>query len=180
MDQERGVPEERLLCRSSNCARDPYGLNAMIAAGFRASSKEAVCFRRWAAGILKEYIQKGFVIDDSLMKEDGPAGVDSFADLLERIKEIRISRRRAFQKIADIFEQCSYDYDKDSEITKTYYSAIFRSLLPGPGKIETDACQAISLSMINHAESAVEQGELLGMEDWLVILNRYINTEEGA
>lgn len=100
---------------------DHYNLDAIIAVGYRMNSKKATRFRQWATKTLKEYIQKGFVLNDELMKNGRPFGKDYFDELLERIREIRASERRAYQKIADVFEQCSYDYDKNSETTKAFY-----------------------------------------------------------
>ena len=101
-----------------------YNLDAIIAVGYRVNSKKATRFRQWATKTLKEYIQKGFVLNDELMKNGRPFGKDYFDELLERIREIRASERRAYQKIADVFEQCSYDYDKDSETTKAFYAFV--------------------------------------------------------
>lgn len=88
------------------------------------NSKKATRFRQWATKTLKEYIQKGFVLNDELMKNGRPFGKDYFDELLERIREIRASERRAYQKIADVFEQCSYDYDKNSDTTKAFYAFV--------------------------------------------------------
>jgi hypothetical protein len=107
---------------------DHYNLDAIIAVGYRVNSKKATRFRQWATKTLKEYIQKGFVLNDELMKNGRPFGKDYFDELLERIREIRASERRAYQKIADIFEQCSYDYDKDSETTKAFYAFVQNKL----------------------------------------------------
>ena len=84
---------------------DHYDLDAIIAVGYRVNSKKATHFRQWATKTLKEYIQKGFVLNDELMKNGRPFGKDYFDELLERIREIRASERRAYQKIADVFEQ---------------------------------------------------------------------------
>lgn len=105
-----------------------YNLDAIIAVGYRVNSKKATRFRQWATKTLKEYITKGFVLNDELMKNGRPFGKDYFDELLERIREIRASERRAYQKIADIFEQCSYDYDKDSETTKAFYAFVQNKL----------------------------------------------------
>lgn len=105
-----------------------YNLDAIIAVGYRVNSKKATKFRQWATQTLKEYIQKGFVLNDDLMKNGRPFGKDYFDELLERIREIRASERRAYQKIADIFEQCSYDYDKNSETTKEFYAFVQNKL----------------------------------------------------
>ena len=107
---------------------DHYNLDAIIAVGYRVNSKKATRFRQWATKTLKEYIQKGFVLNDELMKNGRPFGRDYFDELLERIREIRASERRAYQKIADVFEQCSYDYDKNSETTRAFYSFVQNKL----------------------------------------------------
>lgn len=107
---------------------DHYNLDAIIAVGYRVNSKKATRFRQWATKTLKEYIQKGFVLNDDLMKNGRPFGKDYFDELLERIREIRASERRAYQKIADVFEQCSYDYDKSSETTKAFYAFVQNKL----------------------------------------------------
>ena len=105
-----------------------YNLDAIIAVGYRVNSKKATRFRQWATKTLKEYIQKGFVLNDDLMKNGRPFGKDYFDELLERIREIRASERRAYQKIADVFEQCSYNYDKNSETTKAFYAFVQNKL----------------------------------------------------
>ena len=107
---------------------DHYNLDAIIAVGYRVNSKKATRFRQWATKALREYIQKGFVINDEMMKNGRPFGRDYFDELLERIREIRASERRAYQKIADVFEQCSYDYDKNSETTKAFYAFVQNKL----------------------------------------------------
>ena len=107
---------------------DHYNLDAIIAVGYRVNSKKATRFRQWATRTLREYIQKGFVINDEMMKNGRPFGKNYFDELLERIREIRASERRAYQKIADVFEQCSYNYDKNSETTKAFYAFVQNKL----------------------------------------------------
>lgn len=114
--------------RMVNRVLDYYNLDAIIAVGYRVNSKKATRFRQWATKTLKEYIQKGFVLNDELMKNGRPFGKDYFDELLERIREIRASERRAYQKIADVFEQCSYDYDKNSDTTKAFYAFVQNKL----------------------------------------------------
>ena len=114
----------RQVCRTL----DHYNLDAIIAAGYRVNSKKATRFRQWATKTLKEYIQKGFVLNDEMLKNGRPFGRDYFDELLERIREIRASERRAYQKIADVFEQCSYDYDKNSETTRAFYAFVQNKL----------------------------------------------------
>ena len=105
-----------------------YNLDAIIAVGYRVNSKKATRFRQWATRTLKEYIQKGFVLNDEMLKNGRPFGRDYFDELLERIREIRASERRAYQKIADVFEQCRYDYDKNSETTRAFYAFVQNKL----------------------------------------------------
>jgi len=105
-----------------------YNLDAIIAVGYRVNSKKATRFRQWATKTLREYITKGFVLNDDMLKNGKPFGKDYFDELLERIREIRASERRTYQKITDVFEQCSYDYDKNSEITKNFYAFVQNKL----------------------------------------------------
>ncbi len=113
-----------------NVSRDVkcYNLDSIIAVGYRVNSKKATRFRQWATKTLKEYIIKGFALNDDMLKNGKPFGKDYFDELLERIREIRASERRAYQKITDIFEQCSYDYDKSSETTKAFYAFVQNKL----------------------------------------------------
>ncbi|MFZ3102683.1 MAG: virulence RhuM family protein [Desulfitobacteriaceae bacterium] len=101
-----------------------YNLDAIIAVGYRVNSKKATQFRIWATKTLKEYITKGFVLNDDMLKNGKPFGKDYFDELLERIREIRASERRAYQKIADVFEQCSSDYSANSDETKKFYAFV--------------------------------------------------------
>jgi hypothetical protein len=105
-----------------------YDLDAIIAVGYRVNSKKATQFRIWSTNTLKEYITKGFVLDDDLLKNGTRFGKDYFDELLERIKEIRASERRFYQKITDIYANCSYDYNKDAEITRTFYATVQNKL----------------------------------------------------
>lgn len=101
-----------------------YSLNAIISVGYRINSKEATDFRIWSTATLKEYIKKGFVLNDELLKNGPKFGQDYFKELLERICSIRTSERRIWQQITDIFSECIIDYDKDSEITQKFYAMI--------------------------------------------------------
>jgi hypothetical protein len=100
----------------------------IIAVGYRVNSKMATRFRQWATQTLKEYIQKGYLLNMDLLKNGRQFGRDYFDELLEKIREIRASERRAYQKIADVFEQCSYDYDKNSETTQAFYAFVQNKL----------------------------------------------------
>ena len=112
---------------SDNCDEQGvllYNLDAIIAVGYRVNSYEATQFRIWAREVLKKYIQKGYVLDDERLKGKNPFGADYFEDLLDRIREIRTSERRYYQKITDIYAECSSDYDPKSEVTKTFYKTV--------------------------------------------------------
>ena len=118
---------KKILNPSDNCDEQGvllYNLDAIIAVGYRVNSYEATQFRIWARNVLKEYIVKGFVIDDERLKGKNPFGADYFEELLERIREIRTSERRYYQKITDIYAECSSDYDPKSEITRTFYKTV--------------------------------------------------------
>ena len=101
-----------------------YNLDAIIAVGYRVNSYQATQFRIWATSVLKEMIIKGFVLDDERLKQGKHFGKDYFDDLLDRIREIRLSERRYYQKITDIYSECSADYDKDSETTKLFFKTV--------------------------------------------------------
>lgn len=105
-----------------------YNLDAIIAVGYRVNSKQATQFRIWATQTLKEFIIKGFVLNDEMLKNGKPFGKDYFDELLERIREIRASERRLYQKLGDIFEQCSADYNSKSEETKLFYKMVQNKL----------------------------------------------------
>lgn len=102
-----------------------YNLDAIISIGYRVNSYQATQFRKWATSVLKEYLIKGFALDDERLKQGGQLfGKDYFDELLERVREIRASERRFYQKITDIYAQCSIDYDKDAPITHQFYSHV--------------------------------------------------------
>ena len=102
-----------------------YNLDAVISVGYRVNSSKATKFRIWATGVLKEFIQKGFVLDDEKLKQGKTTfGKDYFKELLERIRSIRASERRIWQQITDIFAECSIDYNKNSNITKEFFATI--------------------------------------------------------
>lgn len=102
-----------------------YNLDAIISVGYRINSRQATLFRIWATRILHEYIQKGYAMDDSRLKNPTYLfGADYFEEQLERIRDIRSSERRFYQKVTDIYAQCSADYDKDAEITRQFYATV--------------------------------------------------------
>ena len=110
--------------REVNRPQMMYNLDAIIAVGYRVNSYQATQFRIWATAVLKEYIIKGFVLDDERLKQGKHFGQDYFDDLLERIREIRTSERRYYQKITDVYAECSADYDPKSETTKLFFKMV--------------------------------------------------------
>ena len=158
-----------------------YNLDAIIAVGYRVNSKKATKFRQWATKTLREYITKGFVLNEKLLKNGKQFGQDYFDELLEKIREIRASERRAYQKITDIFEQCSCDYDKDSEVTKNFYAFVQNKLhFAVSGNTATEI-------VYNRADS---QKEHMGLTSWknspngkiyksdVTIAKNYLNEKE--
>jgi hypothetical protein len=105
-----------------------YNLDAIIAVGYRVNSFQATQFRMWATKLLREFIIKGFVLDDERLKQGEKFGKDYFDELLERIREIRASERRFYLKITDIYEQCSINYNKEAEITQTFFKTVQNKL----------------------------------------------------
>jgi hypothetical protein len=105
-----------------------YNLDAIISVGYRVNSAQATQFRIWATQTLREFIVKGFVLDDERLKLNKRFGKDYFDELLERIREIRASERRFYLKITDIYEQCSIDYDKHAETTQTFFKTVQNKL----------------------------------------------------
>lgn len=102
-----------------------YSLDAIIAVGYRVSSLKATRFRQWATKVLKEYIKKGFLLDDDRLKQGTAVfGKDYFRELLERVRSIRASERRIWQQITDIYAECSIDYDKNSPTTRDFYAMV--------------------------------------------------------
>jgi hypothetical protein len=158
-----------------------YNLDAIIAVGYRVNSKQATRFRQWATKTLREFIQKGFVLNDDLLKNGVPFGKDYFDELLERIREIRASERRAYQKIADVFEQCSCDYDPESELTREFYSF-------AQNKLHFAATGRTAAELI--AERANPDHPTMGLTTWtaapdgkitrrdIVVAKNYLNQKE--
>ena len=107
-----------------------YNLDAIISVGYRVNSKKATQFRIWATQILKEYMKKGFVLDDERLKQGKTAfRKDYFKELLERVRSIRASERRIWQQITDIFAECSIDYAKDSEVAYHFFATIQKKFI---------------------------------------------------
>lgn len=114
-----------------------YNLDAIIAVGYRVNSLQATRFRQWATKTLKEYIVKGFVLNDDMLKNGKAFGKDYFKELLERVRSIRASERRIWLQITDIYAECSTDYDKDSPTTKYFYATIQNKFtMPSQAKLQ--------------------------------------------
>ena len=104
---------------------DFYNLDAIISVGYRVNSRRATQFRIWATGVLKEYMIKGFAMDDERLKQGKTAfGQDYFRELLERVRSIRASERRIWQQITDVFAECSIDYDRNAQLTRNFYAMV--------------------------------------------------------
>jgi hypothetical protein len=132
LDQDPTIRKFRIVqnegAREVSREIDFYNIDAIIAVGYRVNSQEATRFRIWATKTLREFIIKGFVMDDERLKQGKHFGRDYFEELLERIREIRASERRFYQKITDIYAQCSIDYDPKAEITLVFYKTVQNKL----------------------------------------------------
>ena len=191
------IYEEEELSREETCSKkeqvqiegnrevkrnlDFYNLDAIIAVGYRVNSKKATKFRQWATKTLKEYITKGFVLNDDMLRNGKPFGKDYFDELLERIREIRASERRVYQKITDVFEQCSYDYDKNSEITRSFYSFVQNKLhfaVTGQTAAELiyDRADAKKATMGLTTWKNAPNGKILKRD--IVVAKNYLNEKE--
>lgn len=135
-----------------------YNLDAIISVGYRVNSRRATQFRIWATGVLKEYMIKGFAIDDERLKQGKTVfGKDYFRELLERVRSIRASERRIWQQITDIFAECSIDYDRNAELTQSFYAMVqnkFHFAITG---------QTAAEIVFTHADSTKEH---MGLVTW--------------
>ena len=136
---------------------DYYNLDLIIAVGYRANSKKATKFRQWATEVLKSYIIKGYSINKEKLKNPSKYGKDYFYELLEIIKEIRASERRFYQKVTDIFAECSIDYNKNSEIAKDFYATI-------QNKFHYAITNETAAEIIYHRASSQKQH--MGLTSW--------------
>ncbi len=136
---------------------DYYNLDSIIAVGYRVNSFQATQFRIWATKTLREFIIKGFILDDERLKQGKRFGKDYFDELLERIREIRASERRFYQKITDVYQQCSIDYNQDAEITQKFYKTV-------QNKLHWDVTGTTAAQLIaERADSAKPQ---MGLQTW--------------
>ena len=133
--ESKELTEDSVISKMETTASDGkkyltsfYNLDAVIAVGYRVNSFQATQFRIWATKTLKEFLIKGFVLDDERLKQGKQFGKDYFDELLDRIREIRASERRFYLKITDIYEQCSIDYNKNADITQTFFKTVQNKL----------------------------------------------------
>lgn len=135
-----------------------YNLDAIISVGYRVNSRRATQFRIWATGVLKEYMRKGFALDDERLKQGRAVfGKDYFRELLERVRSIRASERRIWQQITDIFAECAIDYDRGSAAASDFYAMVqnkFHYAITGQTAAE------IIISRADHTK------EHMGLETW--------------
>lgn len=136
---------------------DYYNLDLIIAVGYRTNSKKATKFRQWATEVLKSYIIKGYSINKEKLKNPNKYGKDYFDELLEIIKEIRTSERRFYQKVTDIFAECSIDYNKNSETAKDFYATI-------QNKFHYAITNETAAEIIYHRENSKK--EHMGLTSW--------------
>ena len=172
-----------------------YNLDAIIAVGYRVNSKKATMFRIWANRVLKEFIIKGYVMDDARLREpENFFGKDYFEEQLERIRDIRASERRFYQKITDIYCQCSADYDVESPITKEFFATVQNKLHYAPkGRIrKSDVTVAknylnetemrnlneIVTMYLDYAERQARRGNVMYMADWVKRLDAFLQFNE--
>lgn len=171
-----------------------YNLDAIIAVGYRINSKKATMFRIWATQVLKEYIIKGFAMNDERLKNPvNFFGKDYFEEQLERIREIRASERRFYQKITDIYARCSADYSPDSQITKDFFATVQNKLHAPDGDIrkpdvsvaknylsqeEIKNLNEIVTMYLDYAERQAKRGQVMYMKDWVEKLNAFLQFNE--
>lgn len=171
-----------------------YNLDAIIAVGYRINSKKATMFRIWATHVLKEYIIKGFAMNDERLKNPvNLFGKDYFEEQLERIREIRASERRFYQKITDIYARCSADYSPDSQITKDFFATVQNKLHAPDGDIrkpdvsvaknylsqeEIKNLNEIVTMYLDYAERQAKRGQVMYMKDWVEKLNAFLQFNE--
>ena len=161
---------------------DFYNLDVIIAIGYRVNSKKATQFRIWATSILKEYIVKGFTMDDERLKQGNKVfDKDYFKELLERVRSIRASERRIYQQITDIFAECSIDYDPKSQTTKDFFATVqnkFHFAITGQtaAEIVYDKADKEKLHMGLKTWKNAPQGRIISSD--VVIAKNYLSEQE--
>ncbi len=170
-----------------------YNLDTIISVGYRVNFKKATDFRIWATQILKEYLIKGFAMNDNRLKNPNYVfGKDYFDEQLERIRDIRSSERRFYQKITDIYAQCSADYNFDEKVTRDFFATIQNKLhwaITGQtaaeivaknylNKDELEGLNRIVSMYLDYAENQAKKGIVMYMKDWVEKLNAFLEFNE--
>ncbi|MBI4645079.1 MAG: virulence RhuM family protein [Bacteroidia bacterium] len=167
-----------------------YNLDAIISVGYRVNSNQATAFRIWATERLKEYIIKGFTMDDERLKNPNNIfGKDYFEEQLARIRDIRSSERRFYQKITDIYSQCSADYNVNTQTTKDFFSTVQNKLhwaITGQTAAEIIAARVdgskenMGLTTWKNAPKGAQKGVVMFMKDWVLKLDAFLQFNEEA
>jgi len=164
--------------------QDFYNLDAIISVGYRVNSAQATQFRIWATERLKEYIIKGFTMDDERLKNPNTIfGKDYFEEQLARIRDIRSSERRMYQKVTDIYAECSADYSPDSDITKRFFATVQNKLhfaITGKtaAEIITERVSSKKEKMGLTSWWRSPEGKIMTMKDWVIKLNAFMKNSE--
>lgn len=153
-----------------------YNLDAILSIGYRVNSKQATMFRIFASQVLKEYLIKGFAMDDNRLKNPNNIfGKDYFDEQLERIRDIRSSERRFYQKITDIYSQCSADYDVNANETKTFFATVQNKL--HYATTQHTAAEIVTM-YLDYAERQANRGIIMNMKDWADRLDAFLQFNE--
>ena len=165
-----------------------YNLDAILSVGYRVNSSQATLFRIWASKILKEYIIKGFAMDDERLKNGHYFGKDYFKELLERVRSIRTSERRIYQQITDIFAECSIDYDAKSDLSKHFYAMVqnkFHFAITGQtaaeivySKADKKKLERTVSGYFDYIERLIENRTTLTMEKLAESVNKFLTFNE--
>ena len=194
---ETTTPHGAMAGKEQKKLTNIYNLDAIIAVGYRINSKKATMFRIWATQVLKEYIIKGFAMNDERLKEpQNFFGKDYFEEQLERIREIRASERRFYQKITDIYARCSADYSPDSQITQDFFATVQNKMhyavthqtaaeiiysRADSKKVNmglADTLNRIVTMYLDYAELQAKRGQVMYMKDWVEKLNAFLQFNE--
>jgi hypothetical protein len=156
-----------------------YNLNAILAVGYRVRSARGVQFRRWATEVLNDYLVKGFVMNDERLKE--PGSFDYFDELLERIRDIRASEKRFYQKVRDLFAATSADYDPKADTAKTFFATIQNDVVTSKNYLTADEISDLNLlttSFLDFAELRARNRQSTTMSEWTAQTDRFVAFNE--
>ena len=156
-----------------------YNLDVIISVGYRVKSLQGTRFRQWATVHLKEFIIKGFTMDDERLKDPRQIfGKDYFDEQLERIREVRSSERRLYQKITDIYAECSVDYDPSHEVSREFFATVQNKLQNYLTLNELDFFNRIVAMYLDYAEMQAKNQKVMYMKDWADKLNAFLKFHE--